>query len=119
MHELEACLAAHPSLLDDPAKALTESYVKVDQSLAAAKVRRKRYLFRFLPDHTTSPALPSPQDLTYVEREGRAEAKLRVYMTPLFQHRPRRAKTTSSQVLWIILVSLGSRTRQQSKGLAH
>ncbi|CBJ28741.1 conserved unknown protein [Ectocarpus siliculosus] len=37
MHELQACLAAHPSLLDDPAKALMESYVKVDESLAASK----------------------------------------------------------------------------------
>lgn len=38
MHELESVLAAHPSLLDDPANALKESYVKVDESLAAAKV---------------------------------------------------------------------------------
>ncbi|CAB1096392.1 unnamed protein product [Ectocarpus sp. CCAP 1310/34] len=37
MHELQACLAAHPSLLDDPAKALMESYVQVDESLAASK----------------------------------------------------------------------------------
>ena len=40
MHELESALAAHPSLLDDPATALKESYVKVDESLAAAKVRQ-------------------------------------------------------------------------------
>ena len=38
MHELESVLAGHPSLLEDPAKALMESYVKVDESLAAAKV---------------------------------------------------------------------------------
>lgn len=38
MHELESVLAAHPSLLEDPVKALMESYVKVDESLAAAKV---------------------------------------------------------------------------------
>eukprot|EP00903_Cladosiphon_okamuranus_P011285 g10641.t1 len=37
MHELESVLAAHPSLLDDPTNALKESYVKVDESLAAAK----------------------------------------------------------------------------------
>eukprot|EP00752_Nemacystus_decipiens_P010104 g9005.t1 len=37
MHELESVLAAHPSLLEDPAKALMESYVKVDESLATAK----------------------------------------------------------------------------------
>ncbi|CAM9236093.1 unnamed protein product [Scytosiphon promiscuus] len=37
MHELQSCLAAHPSLLDDPSKALMESYVQVDESLAASK----------------------------------------------------------------------------------
>ncbi|CAN0246362.1 unnamed protein product [Hapterophycus canaliculatus] len=38
MHELQSCLASHPSLLDDPSKALKESYVQVDESLAASKV---------------------------------------------------------------------------------
>ncbi len=69
MHELESCLAAHPSLLDDPAKALTESYVKVDQSLAAAKVRRTRCC-RYFPGHTISPVLPTPRYLKYTERWG-------------------------------------------------
>lgn len=39
MHELQSCLAAHPSLLDDPTKALRDSYVQVDESLAKSKVR--------------------------------------------------------------------------------
>lgn len=43
MHELQACLAAHPSLLDDPAKALMESYVKVDESLAASKASQANH----------------------------------------------------------------------------
>eukprot|EP00752_Nemacystus_decipiens_P017541 g15720.t1 len=37
MHEPESFLAAHPSLLEDPAKALMQSYIKVDESLVAAK----------------------------------------------------------------------------------
>lgn len=48
MHELESVLAGHPLLLDDPAKALKQSYVKVDESLAAAKVCAKAVLERLL-----------------------------------------------------------------------
>lgn len=40
MNELQATLATHPSLLDDPSKALKESYVKVDEALQKSKVRR-------------------------------------------------------------------------------
>lgn len=61
MHELESVLAAHPSLLDDPAKALTESYVKVDESLAATKVRQCLSYVQLRPGATVSceAALPA------------------------------------------------------------
>ncbi|CAN0008833.1 unnamed protein product [Ascophyllum nodosum] len=37
MHELRSRLVAHPSLLDDPSKALKESFVQIDESLRSSK----------------------------------------------------------------------------------
>ncbi|CAN0393219.1 unnamed protein product [Pylaiella littoralis] len=70
MHELQSCLGAHPSLLNDPAKALMESYVKVDESLAASKGQEATF------SGTTAVSVLMREDNLWIANAGDSRAVL-------------------------------------------